>query len=914
MVFLKFFDRLPGRTRQFMTCKSILFLCLFFSLLHYPLQAQDAGDIRISGTYQHTPLAGFIQQVEARYPVRFFFREEWMQPVRVSGKFDSRPLREVLQKIFQDTDLSFIVYRQHQVVLMKSPAAVSAALNAQRSNEKFIVIGDSLRMSAQPAELSGYVRDAGSGEGLVGASLYVEETQQGAATNASGYYTLSLPAGNYHLRIQSVGFEEEERSIRVLSNGSLSLDMFERTSRLEEIVITDRAEDANVSGAQMSATRLDIQKVKKLPAFLGEVDLINSIEMLPGVSVAGEGAAGFNVRGGDVGQNLVLLDGIPIFNPSHLFGFFSAFNADMLQEATLYKGGIPAQYGGRIASVLDVKLKEANLRKVEGSGGVGLVSSRLSVEVPLAKDKSSLLIGGRTTYSDWILNRLRDLQLRQSKAYFYDANARFNYRFNEKHKLSVSSYLSRDYFLYAGENAYGYGNRGVSAQWNFLISPRWFSSLQATYSGFDYDVTDDQDTVSASRLSSGFTIAQVRLGVSYVPSERHQWEGGVEASGYRFAPGSLEPLNENSLLLPETLEREQSAEVAAYLNDVFTLSRKLTLNYGLRYSWYANLGPGQVYQYQEGLPQSSATVTDTVSYAAGEPIATYQGAEPRVSLRYGINGRTSVKVSYNRMRQNMHLISNTTAITPTDIWKLSDRYIRPQIGDQVALGYFRNSLGNAIESSIEVYYKKVDNLVEYKNGAQLLMNDQLEADLLSGTGRAYGIELFIAKNIGRLTGWLAYTYARSLRRVESPYREERINAGTFYPSNFDKPHDLTLVGNYQLTRRVRFGANFTYSSGRPITLPEGSYRLGAITVANFSERNQYRIPPYHRLDISFSVDGNLKRKKAWDNSWTFSLYNLYGRKNPYSVFFVNDQIGRLTAYKLAILGRPFPSVTYNFKF
>ncbi len=897
-----------------MICKSWLLPFFLFLTTLSSLQAQQTQQLSISGQYQNTTLTTFIQEMERRYPLRFFFREEWVQAFQVNAQFDNLPLPQALAQIFQGTDLSFILYDTSYIVLMKSPAAIQAALRAQHSSEKFIIIGDSLAMNGQPAQLSGYIREGKTGEAIVGASLYVEELQQGTSTNLNGYYALTLPIGNYHLKVNSVGFEEEQRSIKILSGGTLSLDLFESTARLEEIVITEQAEDANITGAQMSATRLDIQKVKKMPAFLGEVDLINSIELLPGVSVAGEGAAGFNVRGGDVGQNLVLLDGIPVFNPSHLFGFFSAFNSDLLQEATLYKGGIPAQYGGRISSVLDVKLKEGNLRKVQGAGGIGLVSSRLALEVPVVEDKSSLLIGGRTTYSDWILNQVKDIQLRKSEASFYDVNARLNYRFNEKHKLTASSYLSRDNFVYAGENAYGYGNRGASAQWNFLISPQFLSEFRATYSAFDYEVTNDQDSTEAMKLSSGFGIAQAHWGITYFLSDRHQWDIGVQASWYQFQPGSSQPQGEKSLVVPEKLEDEQSAEAAVYFNDEFTINRRLTLNYGLRYSWYVNLGPQQVYLYQNSLPQSSSSIIDTVQYQAGEEIARYHGPEPRVAVKYGINGRSSIKASYNRMRQYMHLISNTTAITPTDIWKLSDRYIRPQIGDQFALGYFRNSLGNAIESSIEVYYKEIQNLVEYKNGAQLLMNDALEASLLNGEGQAYGVELFVAKNIGRLTGWLAYTYARSLRRVESDFREERINFGEYYPSNFDQPHDLTVVANYQFTRRIRMGANFTLSSGRPITLPEGSYQQGNITVPYFSERNQYRIPSYHRLDVSFSIDGNLKKKKKWDHSWTISVYNLYGRNNPYSIFFVNDRGGELSAYRLAILGRPFPSLTYNFKF
>ncbi len=894
--------------------KFVMQSCFLWLLLIQHLYAQNPEEVSISGQYQNTPFITFIEQVETRHAVRFFFVTEWVQPIKVNGTFNQTPLTQVLTNTLQGTDISFIVYEPAYIILMKSPGAIQAARRTQSADQDVIIVGDSLHTNGQPAKLSGYIRDGSTGEVIIGAGIFAEDLQQGTSTNLNGYYSFSLPAGIHHLRINSVGYEAEQKDIKILSDGTFSMDLYESTARLEEVVITDKAEDANFASSQMSAVRLDIQSVKKLPAFLGEVDLINSIELLPGVSVAGEASSGFNVRGGDSGQNLVLLDGIPIFNPSHLFGFFSAFNSDLLQGATLYKGGIPAQYGGRISSVLDVDLKEANLRKVQGTGGIGLVSSRLTLEVPLVKDKSSLLLGGRTTYSDWILRGIKDINLKKSEASFYDVNARFNYRFNEKHKLTLSAYKSHDNFVYAGENGYGYGNEGLAVQWNYLISPKFLSELKATYSGFAYEVSSREDSLKNQRLTSGFSTTQAQLSFTYFPSDHHQLDLGVNVTGYHFSPGKLEPWGENSLIHPETLEKEQSTELSLYFNDEFTISRNITLNYGLRYNWYANLGPGTDYRYEAGFAKSINSITDTVAYSSGETIASYQGPEPRISLKIGITGRSSVKVSYNRLRQNLHLISNTTSITPTDIWKLSDRYIQPQIGDQIALGYFRNSIGNAIESSVEVYYKDINNLVEYKNGAQLLMNQQLETDLLNGLGRAYGVELFIAKNIGRLTGWLSYTYSRSLRKVESEYREERINLGKFYPSAFDKPHDLTVVANYQFTRRVRLGANFTLNSGRPITLPEGSYSLGNYTIPNYSERNQYRIPAYHRLDVSFSIDGNLKKKKMWDSSWTFSIYNVYGRKNPYSIFFKNDQGAQLSAYQLAVLGRPFPSVSYNFKF
>ncbi|WKN32904.1 carboxypeptidase-like regulatory domain-containing protein [Porifericola rhodea] len=889
-------------------------ICLFW-IVYLPLCAQSIEEIRWTGSYSNTKLPTIFEAIEAQYPVRFFYRQEWLEDIVFTGTFSQEPLPQLMQKLLQGTELTYKPYQGPYIILLhKNPNTLNHG-RGREGEDNLIVIGDSLSNQGQTsATVSGYIRDGATGQGVTGATIFALPLEKGISTNINGYFSLSLPIGNHRLQVNSLGFEEESRNIKVISDGSLSVDLYEETARLEEITITERAEDYNVSSAQMSATRMDIQKVKKMPAFLGEVDLINSIELLPGVSVAGEGSAGFNVRGGDVGQNLILLDGISIFNPSHLFGFFSAFNADLLSDATLYKGGIPARYGGRLASVLDVSVKEGNLRQIKGSGGIGLVASRLSLEVPLVEEKSALIIGGRASYSDWILNRVDDMDLRQSEASFYDANLKWTYRLNEAHKIGLTGYISNDDFTYTRNTSYGYQNKGAAFNWDFLISQDWLSSLTLSHSRFSYEVGDLQDSTRASLLQAGFDISEGRWNVTRFWGERHQVDAGLSLSYYSFEPGEQQPYGDFSLLTPETLAEEQAWEMAVYLSDEFTITPALSLNIGLRYNQYRALGPADVTIYQNGNPSGSGRVVDTVSYASGETIAQYQGLEPRLALKYNLDARSSIKLSYNRMRQNMHLISNATSITPTDIWKLSNKYVQPQIGDQYAIGYFRNAIGNVIESSLEVYYKDIHQLVEYKDGAEILMNDQLETELLTGIGRAYGAELYVAKNLGRLTGWLSYTYSRSLRKVDGQYPDERVNQGSWYPSNFDKPHDFTVVGNYQFTRRLRMGFNFTYSTGRPVSLPEGTYKVGNQDIAHFSARNQYRVADYHRLDISFSVDGNLKKKKKWDSSWTFAIYNLYGRNNPYSIFFRNNAGGSLTAYQLAILGRPFPSVTYNFKF
>jgi len=893
---------------RFFLTGSLILRTAVFSL------SQSLEDVTVNSPVANTTLTEWISQLEANNSVQFFYRPEWTDSVFINDSFRDLLLTEALSRVVRDTKISFNTYQNYYIVLLSTEATVNSRSSADLDNRR-LIIGDSLLADGSTtATVTGYIRDGSTGQGVAGATVFSQASGQGTSTNVNGYYTFSLPVGDHDWEVKSVGYETETRKLRVVSDGSFSVDLFEETARLEEITITEQAADNNVSGAQMSANRMDIQRVQKMPAFLGEVDIINAIEMLPGVSVAGEGAAGFNVRGGDVGQNLILLDGIPIYNPSHLFGFFSAFNADVLRDATLYKGGIPARYGGRIASVLDITTKEGNLRKLQVSGGIGVVASRLTAEIPIVKEKSSLIIGGRASYSDWILNRVQDITLRQSEASFYDANLKWTYRLNEAHKIGIIGYLSNDKFNLANDAVYQYQNAGGAFHWDYLISPKWLSALRITQSRYSYQITDLQDSISASEIDSWFDQTGGQWNLNFFPNEEHEISGGLEVSRYQFSPGDLQPTGDFSLIAPRQLQEEQAWELSGYISDVYQINPFLTLTAGLRYNYYRYVGPREVFDYAEDRPRSPGSITGTTTYAESETIATYHGWEPRAALRIGLNARSSIKLSYNRLRQNTHLISNTASITPTDIWKLSDQYLPPQIGDQYAIGFFRNIFNNAIEASVEVYYKDILNLVEYRDGATLLMNEQLEADLLSGTGRAYGAELLISKNIGRLTGWLAYTYARTLRRVDSNFAEERVNRGEWYPSYFDKPHDFTVIGNYQFTRRVRLGVNFTFSSGRPVTLPESTYRIGRFDIADYSDRNEYRIPPYHRLDISFSVDGNLKKNKKWDSSWTFAIYNLYGRNNPYSIFFQNDQAGRLNAYRLAILGRPFPSITYNFKF
>ena len=891
--------------------------------------SQGISDIYISGDFQNKPLKEILNEIEKGHHIVFFYQEEWLSDIKVTKSFKDTPLIKVLEDLLNENRLSFIAFNPYSVfVINEAPDIIETTgepliitpvpVAPEESEIEKIIIGKAQNLArGGNATLSGYIKEAKTGEGIIGGTVYIEELKKGTASNEYGFYSITLPAGNYHIAFSYVGLKKERKQIILNSTGTFSIELSEAPFQVKEVTITGEAEDLNISGVQMSMTRLSMKTIETIPAFLGEVDVIKSLALLPSVSTVGEGASGFNVRGGDIDQNLILLDDAPIFNSSHVFGFFSVFNPDAVKNVTLYTGGISAKYGGRLSSILDIKQNEGNLKEFTGKGGIGIVSSRLTLEAPIVKDKCSFLVAGRTSYSDWILQKVPDINVQNSSAFFYDVTAKINYAFDNKNKLSLSTYLSDDKFRFGPDTTYEWGTANAVLKYNHVWGEKIFSGFTAVYSKYHYKV-DNQAEVNSFELEYGIEYKSLKADFTYF-SQKHQLDFGTSIIWYGFQPGTLIPASEGSGINPVDMKKEQSREMAIYINDEYKISPGITLMIGLRYSLFQNLGPAHVYIYQDNVPKDQGTIIDTLHFSTGEVIKTYGGFEPRVSIKLGLGPCSSLKLSYNRMRQYISLISNTAAITPIDIWKTSNNHIRPQTGDQVIIGYFRNFAENSIETSIEAYYKKVSNLVEYKDGANLLLNETLEADLLEGKGRAYGIELQVKKKTGRLTGWASYVYSRSERQVNGEFPEEQINFGEYYPSNYDKPHNVKIVSNYRITQRWSFAANFTYSTGRPFTAPYSKYRINNrlfnnITVANFSQRNQYRIPDYHRLDISVTLGEGHRKNRKWKGSWTFSVYNVYGRKNAYSVFFKDVYGVPPMPYKLSILGVPFPSLTYNFTF
>jgi hypothetical protein len=760
-------------------------------------------------------------------------------------------------------------------------------------------------------KLEGTVNDFKTGKPVIAANVFIKNTNKGAVTNDQGYFSLSLPSGQYQVTISAVGYQTQNRTIQLAQNARLDVELEEDIRQIQEITVTGKATDRNIKEIQMSTVRVDMLNIKKIPVVFGEADIIKALLLQPGVTTVGEGAGGFNVRGGRTDQNLVLLDGAPIFNTSHLLGFFTNVNPDVVQDAVLYKGNIPAAYGGRLSSLLLMETKSGDPEKWNVNGGISFISSRATVDGPIIKNKLSLLASGRIAYPNFIIGLFPKV-FNGSRGFFYDTNVKLDYRLNDKNRFSLSGYRSYDNFKFPQDTLYGWETNNASFRWKSILAKNLTFNVNAIHSHYQFN-TEGLQKQYEFLLKSVVQHQELKASLSFTP-EKHIIETGASVIYYKLDPGSLNPVGDNSNVNPFASRKENATERSAYISDEWQITPTITLQAGLRYSFYQNRGPGLLYVYEENTPRSLETIVDTISYENGRPIKGYDGWEPRVGLRVGLGTQTAIKVSYNRSRQYLHLISNTTAISPVDFWKGSDYYVPPQVADQGAIGIFRNFKNNTYETSIEAYYKDIKNLVEYRNGATLLLNSLLEADLLKAKGKAYGIELNVQKLTGKLTGQFGYTYSRSLTAVQTPFAITQVNGGEFYPSNFDRPHNLTISTQWKMGRGWTMGTNFIYTTGRPATYPESKYVLNNGTVIGYSKRNADRIPDYHRLDVSFSFDS--RKDKTTDSRyslWVFSVYNVYARKNPYSIYFINDN-SRAQAYRLAVFGIFIPSITWNLYF
>lgn len=748
--------------------------------------------------------------------------------------------------------------------------------------------------------VNGVVRNSSTGETLIGASVKISgNSQLGTSTNSYGFYSINLPEGNYKFEVSYVGYTTLIKDLIITANTKQDFNI-EESNNLNEVVISVARRNENLTKPQMGVEKLNVKDIQNVPVLFGEKDILKTLQLLPGIKSAGEGNSGFYVRGGATDQNLILLDEAPVYNASHLLGFFSTFNSDAIKDVTVYKGGMPAQYGGRLSSVLDVRMNDGNKKETTFEGGIGLISSRLKVEGPFIKDKSSFMVSGRRTYADAFLALAPDTSLHGNTLYFYDLNAKANYQINDKNVIYLSGYFGRDKLGLSNTFGFNWGNATGTLRWNHLFSNKLFSNTSLIVSKYDYTI---ENLLSGSEFKVNSSISDFNLkqDFSYAMNNKHELKFGFDAIHHTIAPGQISSPNSSSVNEIK-IENRKGIELAAYISDQYNLSDKIKLVYGLRFSSFSLLGGGNFKTYDVNGLETSSTY-----YKSSEIVKSYFNLEPRISASFQLDDTKSIKTSYTRNVQNLHLMSNSTATSPTDLYIMNSLNTKPELADQFSLGYFNNFKNNDYEFSVETYYKPMQNQIEYRNGTDLRGNQNVEADLIYGKGRAYGMEFFFKKKYGKFNGWIGYTISKTERQFDL------INDGNWFTARQDRPHDVSVVGIYKAGKRWIFSSTFVYSSGNAVTFPIAKYTLDSKTIFYYGERNSNRTPDFHRLDVSATLEG--KPNKKFKSSWNFGIYNLYNRKNPFAIEFKDnpDNTSQTQALQTSLFGI-IPSVTWNFKF
>ncbi len=751
--------------------------------------------------------------------------------------------------------------------------------------------------------ISGHVIDAESGESLIGATVYVEELAKGTATNSYGFYSLSLPPGEYSLLCSFVGFQTFRKAIVLSGNQTLELNLQPDRASLDEVTVRAEKKDQNLKQVEMGVEKLQPQTIKSIPALMGEVDVLKAIMMLPGVQSTSEGGSGFSVRGGTPDQNLILLDEATVYNASHLMGFFSVFNNDAVNDLKLYKGDVPAQYGGRLSSLLDVRMKDGNAKRFAATGGIGTISSRLTLEGPIKKDRTTFLVAGRRTYMDLFIPLSKNEDIQGSRLYFYDLNLKLSHRINENNRIYASAYLGRD-IMKSPDFKMGFGNQTVTLRWNHLFSQKLFMNLTGIWSDYDYELGSAEDEPESFVWKSNLEDLGLKADFSYFIRPENSVHFGLQSYHHLFNPGSAKGVGEQSVFTEYKVPENYAWEHVAYASHSINLGEKISVKYGLRASLFQNIGEGIAYDFDENYE-----VVDSTLYGKGEVYKNHFGLEPRLGINYRLNSQVSFKFNYNRSRQYVQQASNSTAGSPLDVWFPASPNVAPQLADQFSLGVYRNSADNVYQASVEAYYKSMDNTIDFADHAELLLNKYVEGEIRTGTSEAYGLEFMLRKTEGKVTGWIAYTLSRAERTIAE------INDGKTYVAPFDKPHDVNLVLNYEISKRVNLSANWLYASGQPVTLPVQRYEVNGTIIPLYTERNGSRYDPYHRLDVSLSLQSKKNPSRKWQSEWVFSIYNLYNRKNTWVLNFKQDSENPNETYaEKTYLFPIIPSVTYNFKF
>lgn len=902
------------------------------------------SSITISGDSKTS--SQFFRELEDKSGYSFFYLEDWIENIEVTENFMDASITEILNAILSDTSLNFYVLEEENRVFLLQNTVVYDGLppSFYKQNDSIaeklgaiaqgnlpppIFYNDEVSQTSQDLpvvrigrtdeqnlrstyKLSGRVINAQTGAPIPDLALRVRGGNGVEVTNEQGEYELVLPAGYNVIVASAMGIMDSEREVIMYNDGTLNLQLQESLEQLQEVVVEADA-GSNVEDAISGSEEISSEESKDIPLVLGERNILEVAKALPGISSAGEGATGLNVRGGKTDQNLVLLDDAVIYNPTHFFGIFQALNPFTTEKVNIYKGAPPVEFGGRLSSVLDIETKNGDTEKISGEGSIGPVTGNLALEIPLKKEISSLMIGGRGAYADWILQSLDEESLNNSEASFFDGIVKYHHKFNENSEIRGTAYYSKDNFSITSDSLYNYSNRLGSIRWAHKLSEKTTGVLTASNSNYNFGIDYDDEGNSNFELDYSINESELRYRLNTRLSDAHTFDYGLSAKYYAVEPGNVEPKDSDSNVEPISIDQEQALEGALFIGDEFKVSDRLLFNVGARYAFYAAMGEATQNTYQEDAPRSETTVQDTIAYGSGEFIKTYGGPEARVSARYLFAPDFSIKASFNNSYQFIHTLSNNTTVSPIDTWKLSDLNIKPQKGYQATFGLFKNFNGNMYELSLEGYYKRMDDVLDFKTGADLLLNENVETEVLQGEGKAYGVEFLLKKNRGDLNGWVSYTYSRSKYRFDGDTSEERINNGEFFPSNFDKPHDLSVIANYKFTRRYSVSMNFAYQTGRPITYPVGTFRFNNADYVTFSDRNKFRIPDYYRLDLGINIEGNHKKNKLAHSFITIQVYNVLGRNNPYSVFFVTEE-GEVKALQSSIFGVPIPSITYNFKF
>ncbi|OXB08959.1 TonB-dependent receptor [Flavobacterium plurextorum] len=921
---------------------------LFFLLaFQYNIHSQVISD-KVSVEFKNANLKTAIQNIEQTSYFKFYYDEKWLESdsTSITKQFKEVRIAEILDDVFQNTNINFFV-AENKVILTNNSIIYNElpddyfgiplerdenglalapifyqqfdsvkktnSRNPNKNIKDIILIGKEVKNQKKKSYiLSGYVRGGKNKGGIPNIVVKIPNTEFSTITDKDGHYKLQVPPGISTVETETFAYDKVSKKIMVYNDGSLNFAVTDNINQLDEVLINTN-KSKNAKAAITGVTTIDAEGIKNVPLVLGERDILKVALTLPGIKTAGEGSSGYNVRGGKEDQNLFLLDNAVLYNPSHFFGFFTALNPYTTKKVDIYKGSIPAEFGGRLSSVFDITSKTGNFNKFEGEAGIGPATSNIMISTPVVKGKSSLIAGGRASYSDWILRSLDDEKLKNSQASFYDLILKYNHKINANNDIEATAYYSHDKFSVSSDSLYKYSNRLATLKWNHTFNEKNKGSLLFTNSEYRFNIDYQPENINAFDFGYKINDTQAALKMIYLYSEKHKISYGISSKLYGINPGYLRPENPESTLIPIEIDKERGLESAIYVGDNFKITDKFLLDFGLRYSSFAALGKSTQRIYEENLPISDATVVETKTYGNNEVIKRYGGFEPRVAARYFITDDFSVRASYDKTYQYIHLLSNNTTQSPTDIWKLSDLNVKPESAQQFSLGLYKNLKNDELELSVEGYFKKSRNILDYKVGADLLLNQNIETELLQGDGKAYGIEFLLKKQVGRLNGWLGYTYSRSLIKLNSQFNEEKVNGGKFFASNFDKPHDFSAVLNYRITKRYSFSSNFVYQTGRPITYPVGKYDYGNAQYTVYSDRNKFRIPDYFRLDIGLNIEGNHKIKKFAHSFWNISVYNVLGRNNPYSVFFVTDK-GQIKAYKTSIFSIPIPSITYNFKF